>query len=379
VRILWHSNAPWAPTGYGQQTAIWIPRFEEMGHDMLVSAYYGLHGSPMRYGETTILPGHNHLYGDDILAERYVNEQVDCLITLHDIWVLTPSKLSDLNVAHWLPVDCQNLGSMDRACLEISHAVPIAMSRHGEKTLRDAGFEDVFYVPHGIDTTLFRPSGDRQALREANKINDRFIIGLNAANKDPFRKGIYEQFAAFAKLYHKYGDVILLVHGLATEDNGVDLNVLAKHLGIMQAIKFADSYSYKTGRLTPSHLVNWYSMLDLYSMCSLGEGFGITAVEAMACGVPIAVTNGSAMPEIAGDAGWKVEGENFWNPRHEAEWVKPDVNGIFEVYDEAYQQGEIYQAHKSKTIAQASLYDADRVQAEHWKPTLDALTERFSN
>ncbi len=41
---------------------------------------------------------------------------------------------------------------------------------------------------------------------------------------------------------------------------------------------------------------------DLVVFPSLYEGFGLPILEAMACGVPVACSNTSSMPEVAGDA-----------------------------------------------------------------------------
>ena len=43
-RIMWHSCAPWAlpaPSGYGTQTAIWIQKLTEMGHEVIVVVLLG--------------------------------------------------------------------------------------------------------------------------------------------------------------------------------------------------------------------------------------------------------------------------------------------------------------------------------------------------
>jgi len=40
---------------------------------------------------------------------------------------------------------------------------------------------------------------------------------------------------------------------------------------------------------------------------SLSEGFGLTALEAMACGTPVVVSNRSSLPEVVGDAALFVD------------------------------------------------------------------------
>lgn len=38
-KLLWHSNAPWSPTGYGQQTGLFLPLLQEH-YDLAVSSFY---------------------------------------------------------------------------------------------------------------------------------------------------------------------------------------------------------------------------------------------------------------------------------------------------------------------------------------------------
>lgn len=61
------------------------------------------------------------------------------------------------------------------------------------------------------------------------------------------------------------------------------------------------------GKLDKQSLVGVYNAADLLLAPSLLEGFGMTLLEAMACGTPVIASNVSPTPEVAGDAAILVE------------------------------------------------------------------------
>lgn len=375
MRILIHANAPWVPSGYGQQCAIWAPRFRELGHDVAISAFYGLRGGMLDWQGIPVYPSGQAAYGGDVIGMHARHWEADAVLILADLWTVDHETLAGLNTAAWMPVDCEPLGMMDEGRLKAGGAVPIAMSRFGEKQIRAAGF-DPCYVPHGVDCEVFKPPADRTALREAMGIDDKFVILMNAANMDKQRKAFPEQIAAFARLHAKHPDTLLILHTVAETQWGVDLQSVVDRLEIADAVKFSSQYLLQAGMIEPYQLAATYGAADLFSSCSYGEGFGLPIVEAQACGTPAVVTDGSAMRETGGPA-WRVAGERSYVPQQHAWWVKPSIDAIARVYEKAYQRGSDYQRRKAAARDHALTYDVERVLAEFWKPVLEDLPERF--
>jgi glycosyltransferase involved in cell wall biosynthesis len=57
-----------------------------------------------------------------------------------------------------------------------------------------------------------------------------------------------------------------------------------------------------TGYLTDEQLGEWYARAGIFAFPSLDEGFGMPILEAMDAGIPVIAGNGSALPEVCGDA-----------------------------------------------------------------------------
>lgn len=375
------SNAPFTRSGYGNQTAFISRKFPDLGHQVGVVAYHGLQGTPLNWENGTVIyPGSTEdTYTQDILPGYYQHLNAELLITLMDAWVLDPARLAGMNVAHWLPIDAAasatgispHLSAMDRRVLEAGGGRPIAMSQFGLKVLRDAGFGNALYVPHGVDCQTFKPLEDREGLRERLGLKGKWVIGINAANQDPVRKAFPEQMAAFAQFRQKHPDAVLGIHSRTQTRMGVDLVRVAADLNIQDSVVFADQFLVASGLMGDADLAKWYGVLDVLSNASYGEGFGLPIVEAQACGTPVVTTAFSSMIELTG-SGWVVAGDPYWNRGHQGWWMRPSVAAIAAAYESAYEEA----ASMREDAREFSLrYDADHVLTEFWKPALAELLD----
>ena len=367
MKILWHSNAPFTSSGYGLQTALFVPRIAALGHEIVISAPYSFQGMPLEWAGHTVVGGAKDAYGNDVLAGHYQAQKADLLITLCDVFALAQAApdMKQMNVAHWMPVDCTPASVGDLQVLRDGEGVPVAMSRFGEKMLADEGCEPL-YVPHGVDTALFTPGGPHEG---------PFTVGINAVNKDLSpRKGLPEQMLAFARFRERHPEARLAMHTASEASPGLDLKALASRLGITDAVDFPDLFSYSTRLISSEVVAGWYRTLDVLSNCSYAEGFGLPVLEAQASGVPVIVTDGSAMTELKG-SGWTVNGEQAWAHGHNAWWVRPYPGAIEAAYEAAWQAREDGRAPEFAAKARefAAGYDAGRVLEEYWKPVLASL------
>jgi glycosyltransferase involved in cell wall biosynthesis len=380
LRILWVSNAPWAATGYGQQTAMMLPRLQAAGHDVAVFANYGLNGASMDWNGIPVYPNGYDPWGNDVIplwAEHWFRNEPGLIITLYDTWTFEPKAFDGFTVASWTPIDHNPLPPKVAKWFGDSHAYPIAMSRFGEQLL-DVNNLTPLYAPHGIDTTVYQPVPQAGARKVLGLPADRFIVGMVAANigQNPSRKAFDVAFRAFAMLKRDVPDALLYCHTemYGRYGKGVDLTVLATHYNLEpDDIIFADQLAYRLGAISPERMALVYSAFDVLSAASMGEGFGIPVVEAQACGVPVIVTDFSAQRELVGP-GWAIPGQMYYDALQAADYCLPYDFALLGAYHDAYEaKGD--QALRDRSRDFAEQYDADEIYMKHWDPILDYLTQ----
>lgn len=138
----------------------------------------------------------------------------------------------------------------------------------------------------GVDTGEFRPL-DRQESRGIFQIDlDAYVVAFGATSISNRRKGLKELQESLRLLGNWGVEVHCLVFGPASNDR------IKKELPNMSFVG-----SVNNAQL----LARVYSAADVFVIPSLQEAFGQTALEAMACGVPVVGFDTGGIPDMVED------------------------------------------------------------------------------
>ena len=396
MKVLWLSNAPWAPSGYGSQTRQVGRRIARDGHEIEFAANDRTRGDQDWEGMLVRGSSGNDKYSRDSVREDLVRSGADWLIFLYDAWVFTEGMADPFDglprIAGWVPVDHFPVPLSLYGWLSNGH-LPIAMSRYGFDRLSE--LSDAFrrhgsaafpvrYAPHAIDDA-FRPSPSDFRAR-IGVPDDAYLVGIVAANNGTMtydRKGFGDMAAGLARFTENHRDAHVYVHSIQKTFDGMDLPVLFAFKGVPEdRIHWADQYALKKQSVTDAGMAEAYTAFDVLLATSRGEGFGIPVIEAQACGTPVIASNWTAQAELVGNvwtqtdigsqehpSGWLVAVDPDYDPRQGADFAKPRIAAIIAALEAAYERRDDASL-SAAAIAKAEPYRADAVFETHWRPLL---------
>lgn len=168
----------------------------------------------------------------------------------------------------------------------------ILVSQEGEY---EVPLDKIKILPPGYDDRRFFPvsRATRRALKQQLGLEGRVVL---AVGRMAHNKGYDLLIQAMSEVFSRLPDVKLLlaVGSSSPSDRELEqideLRALAQELGHADRVIFGDYIS-------DCDLPNYYRAADVFALSSRYEPFGMTAIEAMACGTPAVITTEGGLKE----------------------------------------------------------------------------------
>lgn len=217
--------------------------------------------------------------------------RLPCLsvVTLHDMTFFLYPQLHTRSKRVFFPPAIRASARTADALITVSES-----TRRDSMRLLGVPAEKIFATQLGVDPA-FRPVQDpvlRAEVRQKYNLPERFILyvglveprknlpGLIQAYRSAVEQGITHRLVVVGRFGWRYRQVLEEI----------------ETLGLQGQVQF-------TGYIPQQDLPIVYNLATLFVYPTLYEGFGLPALEAMACGTPVVTSDIASLPEIVGEAG----------------------------------------------------------------------------
>jgi glycosyltransferase involved in cell wall biosynthesis len=325
VRLLWISDNPTSPSGFGAVTGEVCSRLATRGHHVEILGWQQ-RGASARWRDIPVHPVRYDAFGADTIVGYLLRQRPDFVVTLADVWWMSflcdppVQRFLDQSGCRWVlyyPIDgADPEGTLPAGWRKVLQTadVPVAMSRFGAGVSAACGVESDF-VPHGVDLDVFSPAGDKAAAKRAQSWSDRFVVLSDARNQP--RKLLCRTLDVFARFARGRDDALLHLHCDPDDDAArsdlyrYDVRADVAALGLTDKVHLTDGFVMRTGQGLPvARLAALYQGADAHLLSSWGEGFGLPSLQAAAAGVVPVAADWSASAELVAGHGFAVAVES---------------------------------------------------------------------
>jgi glycosyltransferase involved in cell wall biosynthesis len=311
----------YTPAGIGQHSRAVLAHLHSLGHEiwMIAGEFDGNAANVDRslypFADRMIACTSEAPFATGILPEAVSRIQPDLIFSDIDIHglqaLLQPEQLYANNAAarhllspnsrHFIhlayfPIEslCDD-GFLNQEAIDLIGGIdfPVCYSRFAhEGILRSTGL-DIPFIPLAIESDTFFPFDKALARRQLNFPSNAFIVAMVASNK--WRKLWPEFFAVMERVTKRHPDVRVLPWALLNGGPGS-----YNFMELLYHFDLSSNFIIPSRVLPSKEMGQIYSAVDLSVMTSACESFGLSAVQARACGIPALVSAHTALVEFAG-------------------------------------------------------------------------------
>lgn len=324
-KVLVWSDCVLATTGFGTVSRHILKALYESGRyeiDQLAINYFGDFYDKNEIPYTLVpakLNDPNDPYGNQMFVNSLLNKDYDIVFIINDTFVTDSvarhiQEIKDtkrkkgqkiFKLIYYYPVDCKLLPNMSTMIKIADRSV--AYTNFAKESSERVGISPTDVIYHGTDIKSFSPipKEQRRLLRKRllNVDDDDKFILINV-NRNSMRKDIARTIYAFSEFRKQVPNSLLYIHAKILDgvsNYQIDLKVPIDELGldITKDVIFPTRFHAAKG--FPIQILNqFYNCADAFLTTHLGEGFGLTITEAMACGIPVIAPDNTTSPEILG-------------------------------------------------------------------------------
>ncbi len=305
-KLLWVGDAGVA-SGFAKVTHKVLDNLPDWDISVLGLNYYGEPNDYKYPIYPCMTPQHRDVFGTSRFPSLVEKIQPDVIVIQNDPWNI-PAYLnnleSDVPVVAVMPVDGKNCRGEDLN--ELTHA--IFWTEFGQKEAEQGGYKgSSSVIPLGVDNKFFHRKSivaSREAIGIPENLQDKYIVGN--INRNQPRKRLDLTVKYFCEWIKEYSidDAYLLLHICPTGDMGYDVGQLMRYYGVKGKL-IAMTPEVGQG-ISEEGLVDVYNSFNVQMSTTQGEGWGLTTMEGMSCGIPQIVPDWSALGEWAAESSCTV-------------------------------------------------------------------------
>jgi glycosyltransferase involved in cell wall biosynthesis len=421
-RILIVSDSPFLDTGFARvarETGIALSKdsrftvaqvawFHRDGDKLIPYQIFRTNGQP------------SDVYAQQSYPEIVKRFKPDLVLTIGDIWMVEhiAGHRRDHQLVGYFPIDGMPVPTRWIDVMKgFDHVV--TFGPFGKRALRDSGAAfPIVSIPHGVDIDTFRPRSeeDRNLVRPmmtGKLVGKNFIVGCVARNQP--RKQLPRLFKAWRRFvdpgiacqecgevihsaremptcpvcestevrrFDGKPDALLYVHAKPDDRSSSNLYELRDRFGLNGYVTMPSNLPFEGVGYSDERLSLLYNGMDLFTLPTGGEGWGLPILEAMSSGVPCLVTGYSGHLDFCQGVADLIAISEFDTQRHLVEHALVDLDDYVLRLDSFYYEREqfltkwgAYLTSRGEDIA-SEMWQTGKFGVEKRKKLGDAGRER---